>query len=133
MAARWSGLAQLARKIEVLAIAAGESNVSGLRVIGETIMTDVKASRPGEGVPRDTGELAGSGRVEGPDAGVVRLTFGGAAAPYALRQHEELGYRHTLGEARYLVRGLERWARGSNVEDALRKNAEAGIAAAKRA
>jgi hypothetical protein len=108
--------------------------VSGLRVVGETIMTDVKASRSGAGVPRDTGALAASGRVSGPSAsGAVDLTFGGAAAPYALRQHEELSYRHPVGEARYLVRGVERFASSRGPVEALRKNAAEGIAKAERA
>jgi len=82
---------------------------SGLRQIGEEIMTDVRSSRPGQGVPRDEGVLAASGRVDGPKDNRVELSFGGAAAPYALRQHEELQWRHTVGEARYLVRGVDRW------------------------
>lgn len=127
------GFQQAADAIEMLARKTGESMVSGMRVIGETIKTDVTASRPGAGVPRDTGVLAASGRVTGPDAkGLVEITYGGAAAPYALRQHETLEYRHTLGEARYLIRGLERWVGGDGPEKALRENAEAGIRAAHR-
>lgn len=85
----------------------------GLRMIGEEIMTDVKAAGPGRGVPVDEGTLRSTGLVEGPTAvgaGVqVVLSFGGAAAPYALAQHERTDYNHRIGEARYLVRGLERW------------------------
>jgi hypothetical protein len=134
MRVRFKGLAKAARKIETLARAAGDANVSGIRVIGESIATDVRASRPGAGIPRDEGVLAASIRVSGPDGkGVVRLTAGGAAAPYALRQHEELSYRHTVGEARYWVRGLERFLAGGGATKALRENAQAGIRAAKRA
>jgi hypothetical protein len=130
---RVKGLQETARKIEALARAGGDEVRSGLRVIGETIMTDVRASRPGAGVPKDTGNLAASGRVTGPDRrGAVRLSFGGAAAPYALRQHEELTYRHTLGEARYLVRGLERWMRGGTPEQAIDAMLDAAVDAAKR-
>src|SRR5690606_37988210 len=86
---------------------------AGVRQIGEEILTDVKASRPGAGVPRDTGALAASGRVDGPTGTLGRprvvVGFGDTAAPYALRQHEDLTYQHPLGEARYLVRGVERW------------------------
>lgn len=125
------GLQQSARAIEALARKSGEHMVSGMRVIGEMINTDVKASRPGAGVPRDQGILASTGRVTGPDAsGVVEITYGGAAASYALRQHEDLRYRHKVGEARYLIRGLERWQAGSGPEQALRENAEAGVRAA---
>ena len=85
----------------------------GLYLIGEEIITDVKDSKPGKGVPKDTGTLADTGRaVLLPGAGIhaeVELSFGGAGAEYALIQHENLSYNHTLGEARYLVRGIERW------------------------
>lgn len=129
------GFQQSANAIEMLARRTGEHMVSGMRVIGEQINTDVKASRPGAGVPRDTGVLASTGRVTGPDTkgkgrGVVEITYGGAAAQYALRQHETLEYRHRLGEARYLIRGLERWVGQGGVDKALRANAEAGIRAA---
>jgi hypothetical protein len=124
-----------ARKINAMARLVGDGlKAEGLRVIGESIMTDVKASREGHGVPVDQGTLRGSGRVEGPAGGVVTLSFGGSAAPYALRQHEELSYRHTVGEARYLVRGLERFKAGgfAGVELALRENAEEGVRKASR-
>lgn len=92
----------------------GELLPEGLLMIGEEIMADVKDSRPGHGVPVDKGTLRGSGRVE-LQGGVkprVILSFGGAAAPYALIQHEITTYRHTVGEPRYLVRGIERWNPG---------------------
>ncbi len=81
---------------------------SGLRMIGEDIMLDVKASRPGAGVPVDKGPLRASGRVESIGS-EVHLSFGGVAGAYALIQHEEMSFRHTVGEPRYLVRGVERW------------------------
>jgi len=103
---------------------------SGLRVIGEEIMLDVKAARPGAGVPVRTGALRSTGRVEGPDTrGQVALSFGGAAAPYALEQHENTHIHHQVGEARYLVRGVERWqAHGLSVSKALNE-LDAAIAA----
>lgn len=121
-----------ARKIKAAAKRVGGDVGKGLRLIGEEIMTDVKASRPGAGVPRDTGVLAGTGRVTGPTATIagptVELSFGGAAADYALPQHEILTYRHKLGEARYLVRGMERWQPGGSAAmDAMRANAQAGL------
>lgn len=110
---------------------------SGLRKIGDEIMTDVKASRPGAGVPRDLGTLARSGRVDGPvsvgNRPVVTLSFGDDSAPYALVQHERTDFRHTMGESRYLVRGMERWQpNGSAALEALRANAKAGIDRARR-
>ncbi|MGH9255471.1 MAG: hypothetical protein ACRD3C_13000, partial [Vicinamibacterales bacterium] len=70
--------------------------------------------------------------VEGPAATPfgpsVELSFGGAAANYALAQHEILTYRHKVGEARYLVRGMERWKPGgSSAMEALKANAQAGL------
>ena len=97
-------------------------------------MLDVKASSPGHGVPVDTGVLRGSGIVTGPDpSGAVALTFGGAAAPYAIRQHEELGYRHTVGEARYLIRGVQRWEAGGNARRSLAKIARSVVNRGRRA
>src|SRR3990172_2540728 len=101
-----------AKRIKSAAKVVGGGSIGrGLRMIGEEIMTDVRASRPGAGVPRDTGALASTGRVEGPVATplgpAVELSFGGAAASYALAQHEILTYHHKVGEARYLVRGME--------------------------
>lgn len=103
-----------------------------VRQIGEEIMTDVKASRKGKGVPRDLGTLASTGQVTGPQqGGEVILSFGGPAAPYALIQHERMDYSHDVGEARYLVRGVERWdSTRSQAMAALRANAQAGIRAA---
>lgn len=103
-----------------------------LRRIGEEIMTDVKASAPGRGVPRDQGTLAGTGRVEGPKGSLhapeVELSFGGASALYALIQHERTDYHHKVGESRYLVRGMERWKPGgSSAMTALQNNAKAGV------
>lgn len=104
------GFGEVAAKIQTMLNEAGETQSSGTRVGGEMIMTDVKASRPGQGVPRDKGTLGNSGRVSGPDnKGRVALTFGGASAPYALFQHEVTKLLHKLGEARYLIRGVERF------------------------
>ena len=121
-----------AKRIEKLSKAVRRKVPSGLRVIGEEIMTDVKASRPGMGVPVDTGVLRGSGRVIGPLHNTVELSFGSAAAFYALEQHENTALHHRLGEARYLVRGVDRWkANGASVKralDDLRKAADKVIA-----
>lgn len=105
-----------------------EGEVGGaLFRIGEEIMTDVKDSGPNKGVPTDLGNLKNSGTVKLPDAnGDVRVGFGGPAAPYALVQHERLDFSHDEGEARYLVRGVERWEPGGSAAiAALKRNAEA--------
>ncbi len=112
--------AKAAKQIEKLAVGIHGKAIFGLRLIGEEIMLDVKAARPGAGVPVDEGTLRSTGRVEGPKHDEVELSFGGAAAPYALEQHENMELHHTVGEARYLVRGLERWQRdGASVRKAL--------------
>lgn len=119
-------IARLASRME------GETGET-VRRIGEEIMTDVKASREGKGVPVDEGTLRSTGQVIGPDAAdTVRLVFGGPAAPYAVVQHERLDFQHDKGEARYLVRGVERWdPDGSAAIRALRENALSGIVAAR--
>lgn len=110
MARTRRNFARAAKKLDRFGAGAKRIAGSGLRIIGEEIMTDAKASRPGHGVPRDTGTLAGTGAVTGPRRdGTVLLSFGGPAAPYALYQHEVLDLAHTVGEARYLVRAVDRW------------------------
>jgi hypothetical protein len=58
-------------------------------------------------VPRDTGNLASTGTVPLPKTrkGKIRveMRYGGGRAPYAVRQHENLSYRHTSPQqAKYL-------------------------------
>lgn len=99
-----------ANKVDLMAKNLKIKHKTGLRLMGEEIMLDIKSSRPGAGVPVDKGILRNSGRVTGPDVeAVVRLTFGGPAAPYAFIQHERLDFHHPVGEARYLIRGVLRW------------------------
>jgi hypothetical protein len=129
----WRAAARINRAVRAMPRPVGQ----GLRMIGEEVMTDIKASRPGAGVPRRDGILASTGRVDGPVEGrrgpEVELSFGGAAAPYALAQHERLDYHHPVGEARYLVRGLERWQPdGSAAHEALAANVQAGLDAVGR-
>lgn len=120
-----------AKDIERFARKMERETPQAVREIAEEVMTDVKASAPGKGVPVDTGALRASGTVEGPDPlNLVVIGFGGPAAPYALKQHERTDYSHTVGEARYLVRGLERWEPGgSSAMKALERNAEAAVRA----
>lgn len=99
------------RKLDRLAGNLDKATPEAIRVIAEDIMLDVKSSRPGKGVPKDEGTLQSSGRVT-QSGKVAELSFGGASAPYALIQHENEQYAHTLGEARYLIRGVERWSPG---------------------
>ncbi len=123
--------AKAAKKVVLAGRNIGKVVPTGLRQIGEEVMTDVKASGPGHGVPVDKGHLRASGTVEQPEPLVVELSFGDSTVDYALKQHEELQYHHTVGEARYLVRGLERWQPGGSAAmEALKRNADEGIKAA---
>lgn len=125
----------LSRVARTLGRYAGEYRTitpQGVRMIGEEIMTDVKASRPGHGVPRDLGDLSRSGRAVGPRAdGSTLLGFGGPGTLYALLQHERLDYHHRLGEARYLTRGVGRWRPGGSAAIAALKRQ--AVLAARRA
>jgi hypothetical protein len=126
---------QAARSIERLAKEMDRRVPSGIRVIGEELETDANASRAGHGVPVDEGIMRSTARVQGPDnRGQVEWSYGGAAAPYTLRQHEDTSLRHTVGEARWMIRAIDRWKPdGSQGLRALRENAEAGIRAARAA
>ncbi len=123
--------AAAAMKIQTAAKKMGGHFPFALRMIAEEILTDIKASRPGHGVPVKEGTLRSTGMVSGglePNQRVhrVEISFGGPAAPYALMQHERMRYRHPVGEARYLVRGLQRWrAMSSPAMNALRRNVAA--------
>lgn len=120
-----TGLKKVSRKLEAMARAAGDENAHGVRMLGEHVATDVRASRPGAGIPKDEGTLMRSIQVTGPDErDTVRLTAGGAAAPYAIVQHEVMEYHHDLGEARYWIRGLERAVSGGQPEKALQEVAD---------
>jgi hypothetical protein len=78
----------------------------------ELVMTDSKANY----VPVDTGMLRSTGHVDPPQMSgnqvSVTLGYGGPSAPYALRQHEDLSYRHTVGQAKYLEEPLLKAANG---------------------
>lgn len=73
---------------------------------GERIMADSREHY----VPVDLAILKGSGHVRLPevDGGEVSvvLAYGGPAEAYAIVQHENLDYHHTVGEAKYLEKPL---------------------------
>lgn len=72
----------------------------------EAIMTDSKQNY----VPVDTGALRGSGHVQLPVQNgndvTVTMGYGGVANAYAIPQHENLNYNHTVGGPKYLERPL---------------------------
>lgn len=127
MATTRRNFARAARKLSTYGRRVRRPLGGALRQIGEEIMTDAKASSPGRGVPVDTGVLRNSGRVTGPRPNLtVLLSFGDAAAPYALIQHESMDFAHTVGEPRYLVRAVDRWKpNGSSAIEGLKIQATA--------
>lgn len=84
-----------------------------LRVEAELIMTDSKQHY----VPVDLGTLRSSGHVlpvhiERGQEVSVELVYGGAAAPYALIQHEVEEFNHVVGEWKYLEKPLRKAVAG---------------------
>jgi hypothetical protein len=74
--------------------------MDGLRDVGELVLEE-----SGARVPHQTGELERSGEVtENRAAGEVVISYD---TPYARRQHEERGYRHPKGEAKYLENAFD--------------------------
>jgi hypothetical protein len=92
---------QLRRKLD----AARKAAEMALYQAGSIIMTEAKKR-----TPVDDGFLRNSGYVtlptrRGGDT-FVEAGFGGAAKTYAVKQHEELSYRHEVGEAKYLENAI---------------------------
>lgn len=98
---------EMRRKLEALEKAFPRRVAGALRQEAEVIMTRSKR----DFVPVDLGTLRSSGHVEDPKIGVdgtisVTLAYGSAAAPYALIQHENPDFRHTVGTWKYLEKPL---------------------------
>lgn len=73
-----------------------KSAMKGLKKLAETILTDAKKL-----CPVDSGTLRQSGEVKASNKNkTVEISFN---TPYALKQHEEMGYNHPKGgQAKYL-------------------------------
>lgn len=122
---RLRGFEHCLAKLQTMSAESKPATASSTLALAESILQDVKASRPGSGVPRDTGRLANSGDATGPDAGGRSyVSFGGPEAPYALIQHEVAGVVHESGEARYLIRGAERAEASGTPVESLRAAAD---------
>lgn len=104
--------ADATKRLRAYAGRASKAARRGLFEGANAILTDAKKR-----CPVDLGNLKGSGYATQPEAtadGVrVQVGFGGPATPYALRQHEELGWHHDVGEAKYLENAVD--AKGSEV------------------
>ena len=78
---------------------------------GEGIMAQSKQI-----VPVDLGTLRSSGHVQLPvrrgNQIIVTLGYGGPAAPYAVKVHEDLQAFHKVGTAKYLSLPFKQAARG---------------------
>lgn len=97
------GLREMQRAVRRIADRHPKQVKKILRAIAERIMTRSKR----EFVPVDLGNLKSTGHVE-EDRNRIRVTliYGGPAAPYALDQHENMTYNHTVGGPKYLERPL---------------------------
>lgn len=74
---------------------------SGLRKAGELVKDEAVQRAPVE-----TGALRAGARVSSANQ-TVAVSFGtGPSAPYAVKQHEEIGYHHAEGQAKYLETAL---------------------------
>jgi hypothetical protein len=97
---------EMARKLLALAEEFPKICARALGRRGEGIMTVSKETfvPVKDGILRSTGHVD-EPKIEGHDIS-VELKYGGPAAPYALKQHEELSYHHDIGEAKYLEKPM---------------------------
>ena len=112
MSFRIDGLDKLQARLEASGKDAPNRLAGGLFVEGNKIMTISKR----DFVPVDKGPLRASGHVKRPvvkaKTAQVTLGYGGAAAAYALIQHERTDFRHTVGQAKYLEKPVKNAVRG---------------------
>lgn len=69
------------------------SKMAGNHLVGEAV----------ERAPLETGALRASANMSASGDGEVTVAFN---TPYAAKQHEEVGYAHTDGEAKYLENAM---------------------------
>lgn len=101
------GITNVMRRLKEVAAAHPEAVGAGLFSVGNEIMAVAK-----DRCPVDQGVLRASGYVEARDTSdgtvVVELGFGGAAASYAVKQHEDLTLRHPGGgQAKFLESAID--------------------------
>ena len=101
----FEGDAEMAAKIAAIGKKYPNRILMQLNITAEKIMTISKRL-----VPVDFGILKTSGLVEKPEKKgkkfMVTMGYGGAASAYALVQHENLSFAHTVGQAKYLEEPL---------------------------
>lgn len=97
------GMAQLRAALAAAGARGGDALASAMVDEADIIMEESKRR-----APVDLGTLRASGVVLPPQRSggsiSIEMGYGGAASDYALRQHEETGWHHTVGEAKYLER-----------------------------
>jgi len=103
----FTGTAEMKARLQQLLAASVDKMKQGLRVEAETVMTDSKDNY----VPIDLGALKSSGHVKPVERSgkslEVTLAYGGAAAPYAVVQHENPDFFHPNGKSwKYLEKPL---------------------------
>lgn len=95
------GIKEAMAKLRRIGVDADRELARALYLEGERIMMVSKHL-----VPVDTGVLRSSGHVTQPKnegrMWVVLIGYGGPAVPYAIVQHENTKYSHTVGQAKYL-------------------------------
>jgi hypothetical protein len=101
-----TGDKELAQRLKQMGAEVGQA--AGGILLGEAHKV-MRRSMPQ--VPFDDGVLKDSATVgqpviSGANAS-IEFGYGGAAKAYAARQHEELGWHHNIGNAKYLERPLQ--------------------------
>lgn len=97
------GLQQAQRNLRAIAKKFPKKAKGALVKRSEIIMTDSKENY----CPVEHGDLKNSGHViVDPDKIKTTLAYGGAAEDYAVPQHENLTYKHKVGENKYLEKPL---------------------------
>jgi hypothetical protein len=80
----------------VIASQMERSALNGLEALGNEIKS-LSQTR----CPVDSGTLRGSAQVVRENDKVI-IGYGGAASSYSIAQHENLGYHHPVGQAKFL-------------------------------
>lgn len=125
MELRFTGQTKAARQLQMAAQSGTPALATGLFREANIIITAAKQ----DFVPVDEGVLRGTGYAAAPEISgnrvSVEMGFGGPAAPYAVRQHEDLTLRHTVGGAKYLEIPLK--ARLAGMPAVLKMHVENGV------
>lgn len=105
----------VARQLEVASDKIKAGTIDSAKLIAQEIL-----ARAIQEVPLDTGDLMHSGKVRADDTRAV-VSFD---TPYAIRQHEEMSYRHPGGRsAKYLERPFNEVAKDGTAERIIRRKA----------